>query len=167
MKKKLIALGLVTVMLLTVTYVYAQGPGFGQGPKGMPPHESWRQQEWSFLSPEQKAKFQELRRRFDEETAQLKGAMLTKRLELRSLWTNPKADLKAIVDKEKELRDLQNQFKDKAIQKKLEARKLLTPEQIADLGQGYAMGPRSGYGHMMGRGAGTGRGAMGHGYGCY
>lgn len=150
--------GLVAVLLLSLTYAYAQGPGFGPGHKGMPPHESWRHEEWSQLTPEQKVKFQELRRRFDEETAQLKGAMLTKRLELRSLWTNPKADSKAILDKEKELRDLQNQMKDKMIQNKLEARKLLTPEQITEFGQGRGMGPGFGRGRMMGPGYGMGPG---------
>ncbi len=154
MKKMIVVFGLVTVMLLGITFAYAQGPGFGPGPKGMPPHESRRHQEWSSMTPEQKIKFQELRRKFDEETAQLKGATLTKRLELRSLWTNPKADSKAILDKEKELRDLQNQMKDKMVQNKLEARKLLTPEQIAQFGQGGGMGAGFGRGHKMGCGYG-------------
>jgi len=158
MKKLIVVFGLVAAMLLGMTFAYAQGPGFGSGHKGMPPHESWRHQEWSSLTPEQKVKFQELGRRFDEETAQLKGATLTKRLELRSLWTNPKADSKAILDKEKELRDLQNQMKEKVIQNKLEARKLLTPEQIAQFGQGCGMGP--GFGRGFGRGH-----KMGGGYG--
>jgi Spy/CpxP family protein refolding chaperone len=172
MRKRIIVLGLVAIMLLGVTYVYAQGPGFGPGHKGMYSQESWRHQEWPSLTPEQKVKFQELRRRFDEETAQLKGVMLTKRLELRSLWTNPKADSKAILDKERELRDLQNQMKDKVIQNKLEARRFLTPEQITEFGQRGGMGLGIGRGHMMGGGYGMGRGGMGPrgmgpGYGCY
>jgi len=158
MRKKIITLGLVAVMLLGVTYAYAQGPGFGPGHKGMHPQESWRHEKWSSLTPEQKAKFQELRRKFDEETAQLRGTMVTKRLELQSLWTNPKADSKVILDKERELRDLQNQMRDKAIQYKLEARKSLTPEQITEFGQGCGMGPGFGRGHMMGYGHGMGRG---------
>jgi Spy/CpxP family protein refolding chaperone len=166
MRKRIVALGLVAIMLLGVTYVYAQGPGFGPGHRGMPAHESGRHEERSSLTPEQKVKFQELRRRFDEETAQLKGAMLTKKLELRSLWTNPKTDSKAILDKERELRNLQNQMKDKVIQNKLEARKFLTPEQIAEFGQSCGMGPGFGRGHMMDQGMGMGRGyGMGPGYG--
>ena len=166
MKKMIAIFGLVAVLLLSLTYAYAQGPGFGPGHKGMPPHESWRHEERSPLTPEQKVKFQELRRRFDEETAQLKGAMLTKKLELRSLWTNPKADPKAILDKERELRDLQNQMRDKVIQNKLEARKFLTPEQIAEFGQGDGMGPGFGRCRMMGQGMGMGRDyGMGPGYG--
>ena len=158
MKKTLLALSLVTVLILGVTYVYAQGPGSGPGHRGMASQECWGSGKWSSLTPEQKTKFQELRQKFNGETAQLRGSILTKRLELQSLWTNPKADSKAIMDKEKELRDLQNQMRDKVIQYKLEARKFLTPEQIAEFGQHRGMG--HGRGHMMGQDHG-----MGPGYG--
>jgi len=158
MKKTLLALSLITVLILGVTYVYAQnpghGPGHGPGWKGERGWESENPGRLSNLTPEQKAKFQELRRKFNEETAQLRGALVTKRVELQSLWTNPTGDPKAIVDKEKELRDLQNQMKDKALQMKLEARKFLTPEQIQESGQG--MGRGFGRGHMMGHGRGMG-----------
>ena len=130
--------------------VRVTGPGW----KGERGRESENPGRFSNLTPEQKAKFQELRRKFNEETAQLRGSLVTKRVELQSLWTNPNADPKAIVDKEKELRDLQNQMKDKALQMKLEARKFLTPEQIQESGQG--MGRGFGRGHMMGHGRGMG-----------
>jgi Spy/CpxP family protein refolding chaperone len=156
MKKTIFALGLVAVMLLGVTYVYAQGPGMGPGHRGM--HESWGPGKDFPLTPEQKSKFQELRRKFRDENAKLIGAMVTKRLELQSLWTDPKADPKTILDKERELRDLQNQLRDKAIQMRLEARKFLTPEQISNFGPGCGMGPGFGRGHMMGQGMGMGRG---------
>ncbi len=158
MKKTLLALSLITVLILGVTYVYAQNPGHGpgQGPgwKGEHCRESGNPGKFPNLTPEQKANFQELRRKFNEETAQLRESLVTKRIELQSLWTNPNADPKAIVDKEKELRDLQNQMKDKALQMKLEARKFLTPEQIQESGQG--MGRGFGRGHMMGHGRGMG-----------
>jgi Spy/CpxP family protein refolding chaperone len=96
--------------------------------------------------------------------------MVTKRLELRSLWTDPKADPKAILDKENELGNLQNQMRDKVVQFKLEARKILTPEQLAEFGSHWGM--RHGRGHGIGPGLehewdpgmghGMGRG-MGHG----
>ena len=154
MKKTLLALSLITVLILGVTYVYAQGLGHGPGWKGERGRESGDPGKFSNLTQEQKAKFQELRRKFNEETAQLRGALVTKRVELQSLWTNPNADPKAIVDKEKELSDLQNQMKDKAVQVKLEARKFLTPEQIQESGPG--MGRGFGRGHMMGHGRGMG-----------
>jgi len=169
MRKMIVLLGLVAVMLLSVSYVYAQGygmgPGMGPGHRGM--HESWGPAKDYPLTPDQKAKFQELRRKFRDENAKLIGAMVTKRLELQSLWTDPKADPKAILDKERELRDLQNQMKDKAVQMRLEARKFLTPEQIENWKPGRGMGRGFGRGQMMGGGYGMGPGGMGPGHGCY
>jgi len=160
MKKTLIALGLIATMLLGVTYVYAQGHGMGPGHRGM--HASWGPGKDHPLTPEQKSKFQELRRKFREENAKLMGTMVTKRIELQSLWTNPKTDPKTILDKERELRDLQNQLKDSGVQMKLEARKFLTPEQIENWKPGMGMGrghikgccAEMGYGPGMGRGHG-------------
>jgi len=169
MRTKIVLLGLVAVMLLSATYVNAQGygmgPGMGPGHRGM--HESWGPAKDYPLTPDQKAKFQELRRKFRDENAKLIGAMVTKRLELRALWTDPKADPKAILEKEKELRDLQNQLRDKGVQMRLEARKFLTPEQIENWGPGWGMGRGFGRGYMMGGGYGMGRGGMGSGHGCY
>jgi Spy/CpxP family protein refolding chaperone len=164
MKKAMIALGLVAVMLVGVAYVYAQGPGMGPGHEGK--HESWGLRKDHSFTPEQKAKFQELRRKFREENAQLIGTLVTKRIELQSLWTDPKADPKAILDKEKEMTGLQDQMRDKVVQMKLEARKFLTPEQIANWKPGRGMGRgqmMAGRGHMKGFGQGMERG---HGM-CY
>jgi Spy/CpxP family protein refolding chaperone len=167
MRKLVVALALVAVVVLGITYVYAQGPGYeGTG---------WGYEKWSSLTPEQRTKFQELRQKFNDETAQLRGTILTKRLELQSLWADPKADPKAIQTKETELRSLQDQVRDKAAQFKLEARKVFTPEQLAQLGPRWGMGPGFGGGRMMGYGLGTGRGygrgpayGMSQGYGmCY
>ena len=164
MKKTVVVLGLVAVMALGVAYAFAQGPESGPGPGRRP---GWGQEKWSSLTPEQQTKVQELRQKFNDETAQLRGTMLTKRLELQSLWRNPKADSKAILEKEKEFRSLQNQMKDKAVQLKLEARTILTPEQLSQFGPGCGMGHGFGGGHMMGGRHGMGRGGMGPGSGCY
>jgi Spy/CpxP family protein refolding chaperone len=154
MKKLMIVLSLVSMMVLGAVYSYAYGPRGKGGPCG----ESSEIGKGSALTPEQRTKFQELRQKFVDETAKLRGALLTKKLELQSLWTNPKAETKAIVDKEKELRDLQNQMRDKALQFKLEARQFLTPEQLAGFGPGCGMGRGFGEGHMKGRGMGPGKG---------
>ena len=166
MKKRVVVLGLVALMVLGVAYAYAQGPGSGPGSGPGPGHRhGWGQEERSSLTPEQQTKFQELRRKFKEDNAKLFGGIVTKRLELQSLWTDPKADPKAILDKEKELRDLQNQIRDKAVQMRLEARKFLTPEQIQNWKPGLGMGRGFGGGYMMGRGGRMGRGGMGPGHG--
>ncbi len=172
MKKTIITLGLAAVLLLGVTHAYSQGPGFGPGPgPGSGPHwgerPHWGQADPRSalnLNPEQKTRMHELRTKFKGENAQLIGAMVTKRIELQSLWSNPRAEAAAIQAKEKELRDLQNQMRDKAVQMRLEARKILTPEQIAQMGQGRGFGPcggrgsGGGFGHGHGRGWGSGPG---------
>ncbi len=166
MKKAIIALSLVGVVLFGITYAYARGPGFGRGEMGQYCQGFWGSGKGSSLTPEQLNKFKELRQKLNEETAQLRGNILTKRLELQSLWTNPKADPKVIADKEKELRDLQNQMKDKMLQLKLEARKSLTPDQISEFGQSRRKNPGFGRGHMMSHDPKMGHGhEMGPGYG--
>ncbi len=166
MKKAIVALSLAGAILFGITYAYARGPGFGRGEMGQYHPGFWGSEKGSSLTPEQLTKFKELRQKFNEETAQLRGNILTKRLELQSLWINPKADPKTIADKEKELRDLQNQMKDKKFQLKLEARKSLTPDQISEFGQGWRKNPGFGRGHMMEYGHRMGQGyRMGPGYG--
>jgi Spy/CpxP family protein refolding chaperone len=175
MKKMIATLGLVALMLFGVTYVYAQGPGFGPGHRGMHSQEFWgpgRPGKVSNLTPEQKTQFKELRRKFRQENAQLIGALVAKRLELQSLWTDPKADSNTLLQKEKELGGLQDQMREKVVQMKLEARKFLTPEQIANWKPGWGMGrgeTMGGRGHMIGHGYRMGRGyGMGPGSGaCY
>jgi Spy/CpxP family protein refolding chaperone len=165
MKKTVVALGLAAIMLFGAAYVYAQGPGSGPGHPGM--HFRGYENEFP-LTPEQKAKFQELRRKFREDNAKLIGEIVTKRLELRSLWSDPKADSKAILDKEKELRGLQDQMRDKMVQMRLEARKFLTPEQIANWKPGWGMERgqmMAGRSHM--RGHGRGMGCFGTGTGMW
>ena len=157
MKKVMLALGLVMVMFFGVTYVFAQEKSDPPRHGWMHGEKSWGQGKRPNLTPEQKAKFQELRRKFVEENAQLIGALVAKRLELRSLWTDPKADSKTILAKEKELRDLKNRMRDKILEYKLEARKSLTPEQIEKLGM---MGGR-GFGHGFGMGQRRGMGRCG------
>lgn len=164
MRKLVVVLGLAAVVVLGVSYVYAQGQGYGR--------TGWGYERWSSLTPEQRTKFQELRQKFNDETAQLRGAIVTQRLELQSLWSDPKADAKAIQEKEKGLTSLQDQMRDKSTQFRLEARKLLTPEQLAQIGPGSGMGSGFGGRRMMGYGPGAGCGygrgpgsGMGPGYG--
>lgn len=153
MKKTMVALALVMVMLLGVSYAYAQEQSDPPRHGWMHGGKCWEHGKRLNLTPEQKAKFQELRRKFIDENAQLIGGLVAKRLELRSLWTNPKADSQAILAKEGELRDLQNRMRDKIIQYRLEARNSLSPEQIEKLG----MMRGKGRGGMMGPDWGMGR----------
>jgi Spy/CpxP family protein refolding chaperone len=150
MKKVVIVLALVAVGIFGVTYVYAVGPGFGPGfGRGDCPGF----QGTSSLTPEQKSQLDESRKKFFDETVTLRETMRSKRLELRTLWADPKADPAIIQAKERELRELSNQMRDKMVQHRLEARNLLTDEQLAEFG---SCGGR-------GRGFGRGMGRMGRG----
>ncbi len=161
MIKKAAVLGLVVLMLLGVTYVFAKdaGPGSGQA-RG----RCWEGSgKMSSLTPEQRTQLQEMRQKFHDETSQLRESIFSKRQELRSLWSDPNADPKVIINKEKEVRELQDQMQDKMVQFRLEARKVLTPEQISQfgargMGPGFGHGPGMGPRHGMGPGPGTGPG---------
>ncbi len=154
MRKAIIIISILAFILSGLTYVYAQGYGFTPRHRGMFQQETFGPRKETSLNPEQKAKYQELLQKFNEETAQLRGSILSKRLELRTLWSNPNSEDKAIIEKEKELRDLQNELGNKLLQFRLEIRKILTPEQIRE----SWMGIGKGFGHGHGPGPGYGRG---------
>ena len=157
MKKGMLAVALV-VILLGAVLVYAQGPGQGPGYGPGRGHgrcwESGDPGKGASLTDEQRAQLQDLRKKFHDETAKLRESVFAKRQELQSLWSDPKAETSAIMNKEKELRYLQDQMQDEALQLKLEARKILTPEQLSEFG-GRGMGPGFGRGHGKGDGKGS------------
>jgi Spy/CpxP family protein refolding chaperone len=163
MKRTMVILAAVAV-LLGVTYVYAQGPGFGPG-RGYGAFWGSGRGAGVSLTPEQRTQFRELHKKFFDETAPLRESIFAKRQELRSLWTDPNAKPEDIAQKEKELRTLQDQMRDKVVQYKLDARKDLTPEQLSQFAPGQGRGFRRGYGRG-GYGMGYGyRGDYGRGYG--
>jgi Spy/CpxP family protein refolding chaperone len=167
--------GVAAAALFTTSYASAQTAGRGPGHEGMrhegraydSEHGSMHHQKGMMsgkdfsLTPEQKASLRELKRKFKLENGQLIGALVGKKIELNALWTDPKADPKVIAEKEKEFGALKFQIRDKAIQFRLEARKFLTPEQIAKFGARWGMG-RYGRHHMMGREGMMGSGGMMH-----
>jgi Spy/CpxP family protein refolding chaperone len=161
MRKAMIVGSILLVTIFAVTIVYAQGLGFGKGQRICYFDERWgsQPQKISKLTPDQEARIIEIQRKFIEETAQLRGNMLTKRLELKTLWADPKADPEIIRVKEKELREIQNQLREKALEKRLEIRKILTPEQISQFGFHRGIGNKFGpeFGKHHGKAIGYGR----------
>jgi Spy/CpxP family protein refolding chaperone len=178
MKKTVIAVGLAVVMLLGVTYVYAGGRGYGPGSgrgncAGFRGASDVSRCDWgrgggrgnygegwgvSNLTSEQQTKMRELRQKHHNEVAPLREKMFSMKEELRVLWSDPKADSKAIEAKTKEMNVLRDQMRDKGVQFRLEARSLLTPEQIKAFGSGCGQGCGKGGGAGPGRGPGRGRG---------
>jgi Spy/CpxP family protein refolding chaperone len=148
-KTTIVGLGLILVGALVATVALAWGPGFGlgfgrgfRGPAdGVPPIPN--------LTAEQSAQIKDLRDGFLKETESLQKELYTKGTELRNLWQSPNPDQVAISAKQREMTDLRTQFQEKATSLGLAIRKLLTPEQLAQLpafNQGAGFGPGAGVG---------------------
>jgi Spy/CpxP family protein refolding chaperone len=117
------------------------------------------------LTAEQSAQIQALRDGFQKQIEPLQQELFTKGTELRSLWSSPNPDPAAVTAKQKEIRDLQSKLQEEATGLGLEIRKVLTPEQLAELpafNRGAGFGPGPGFGPRMGFGPPMGmRGPMG------
>ncbi len=150
MKKTTItALSLTLALALMTTAALAWGPGrgYGWGPGYCTPAIP-------NLTAEQSSKIQALQKAHLDEIAPLQQDLFKKQTELRSLWLTPNPEQAAITAKQKELLDLRNKLQEKGTNFRLETRKLLTPEQQAQIGTyGYGMGFGRGMGKMgrMGR----------------
>jgi Spy/CpxP family protein refolding chaperone len=139
-KKTVIGVGLVLAVALMTTVAFAWGPGRGMvwGPGyGYPAIPN--------LTAEQSSKIQALQKAYLDETAPLQQDLLKKKTELRSLWLSPNPDQAKITTLQKEILNLQSKIAEKGTNLRLEIRKVLTPEQQAQL---------SLYGPGMGRGMG-------------
>jgi Spy/CpxP family protein refolding chaperone len=139
-KKTVIGVGLVLAVALMTTVAFAWGPGRGMGwgpGYGYPAIPN--------LTAEQSSKIQALQKAYLDETAPLQQDLLKKKTELRSLWLSPNPDQAKITTLQKEILNLQSKIAEKGTNLRLEIRKILTPEQQAQL---------SVYGPGMGRGMG-------------
>lgn len=81
--------------------------------------------------PEEKQKeLQLLKQNFLKETQLLRAQLITKRLELREMLTNPAIREEAIRPKSQELVDLQNRLEERAIEYLIKVRNYFTSEQL-------------------------------------
>jgi Spy/CpxP family protein refolding chaperone len=127
------------------------GPGYGGGFGGHGAHMAKLD-----LSKEQMEKMWQLKEKFRNDTQALRYEMFQKRFDLRKLYADPNADNEALAAKQKEVTTLKRQLQDKMVQMRLEQRKILTPEQIKELGEA-PFGGRFGHG----KGHGSSRGHRG------
>jgi len=139
-KKSIIGVSLVLAVALMATVAFAggMGRGYGWGPGyGYPAIPN--------LTTDQSSKIQALQKSYLDEITPLQQDLLKKKTELRSLWLSPTPDQAKITALQKEILNLQAKITEKGTNLKLETRKLLTPEQQAQM---------SLYGPGMGRGMG-------------
>jgi len=104
------------------------------------------------LTDVQITKLNALRDAHLRDTKSLQDQMYNKRGETRLLWLERTPDQKKILTIQKEVRTLRDQLYDKQTAYRLEAQKILTPEQQAKLQD-----------HGAGQGYGYGKGMRGHG----
>jgi Spy/CpxP family protein refolding chaperone len=164
-KTAIVCLCVILALALVVTVALAWGPGFGPWfgrgfggpPNGVPPIPD--------LTAEQSTQIQALRDGFLKEIEPIQKELYTKGTELRSLWSSPNPDAAAVTAKQKEMLALQSELREKGTSLGLEIRKVLTPDQLAQLpafsqngtfGPGPGFGPR-GFGPPMGMGGPFGR----------
>jgi Spy/CpxP family protein refolding chaperone len=154
MKKTIIiGLSLALGLALMVTVALAWGPGFGPGfgrGFGGPAYGSLPIPN---VTAEQSLQIQALRDGFLKEIEPLQKELYAKGQEFRNLWQSPNPDQAAIAAKQKEIFNLQSQLQEKATSLGLRIRKVLTPEQLAQLpafGPGVGFGPGMGFGPRMG-----------------
>jgi Spy/CpxP family protein refolding chaperone len=179
MKKMFVAIFVVTLLAtsgLALAQGWGRGPGygpeygsgpcgFGSGGPGSGP-EYGPKGAWGAglnLTPEQNQKMLAVREAFFKETLPVRNEMQVKQLELRTLWAQTNPEPEKIIAKQKEVNALKTQLQEKGTMFRLEMRKILTPEQQAQMG---AYGPGFGRGQGMRGGYGPGRGmGMGQGMG--
>ena len=146
-KTTIIVLSLTLALALVATVALARGPGYGGG-YGMGP--GYGTPAIPNLTAEQSSKIQALQKAHLDEITPLQQDLLKKRTELRSLWLSPNPDQAKITALQKEILSLNSKLQEKGTNLSLEIRKVLTPEQQAQM---TAFGPGMGRGKMgrMGR----------------
>ncbi len=132
---------------------WGRGPGVGFGPGG-----DFARIPSLGLTTDQRAQLEAMRDAQLKEVAPLREQMFAKRDALRTLWLEPNPDQAKIMAAQQEMRSLRDQLQDKMTTFRLEALKVLTPEQREKLKA--AVGGR-GFGPGRGMGPGAWRGGAG------
>lgn len=162
-RNALTALGIILAITLVGGWAFAHGPwgarGYGYPACGY----GYR---YSKLTPEQREKLQAQEEKYYRDTEDLRRDLYQKRLDLRKLWVDPKADSERIRAKQKEVFEVERRLQDKAFDHRMALRDLI-PEGELGLGPGgydYGMryGPHNRGGHWWGPGSHT-RGGYGEG----
>lgn len=165
MKKALLITALLVAAMSWTMTVEAQCFMHGNAPGGGP---GWRADVAGLnLSAEQQKGLDKLHQGCRKECAPLGNRIEQKQVELKGLLLETKPDADKAKNLLKEISQLQLQLNEKQLSCQLEARKILTPEQISLLPPGCSLGfgcmsagggPGPGCGMMPGCGKGMGMG---------
>jgi Spy/CpxP family protein refolding chaperone len=135
MNKKLMAFGLMSVLLLVLAFSQANaqpmkrpgpmGPGLGPGYQLL--------KDALQLTPEQEKKLEEFRKARQEEARAFQEKMRSMREEFRKLMKDPKADRKKLDSLIDEMAKMKAERMKSALKNREEWRKIFTPEQLKKL----------------------------------
>jgi Spy/CpxP family protein refolding chaperone len=92
----------------------------------------------------------QIRNSFFADTHDLRYNIREMRVEMRKLFTDPKAADVTLLAKQKELQTMVVKLMDRRAQMKVEWRRVLTPEQIGKLDQALHFGFHGHHGHFEG-----------------
>ena len=139
MKKTMFAVIMAAILAtggLAVAVDATKGPGMGMGygPQSGGPGKTGPGL-WGALNltPEQTEKMKAMKKSFFEEALPLRNELMSKKFELKALWVQTNPDEGKILAKQKEINALRAQLQEKGTKNRLEMRKILTPEQQAQL----------------------------------
>ncbi len=168
-KKMTVAAVVSTIVLFVASLAMAHGPGRG-GWRGGGMGMGFGQQYLSALdlTQEQRSEMNRLRSQFLNETAELRGKLMVKKIELRALISNPEAKSEEIIAKKREILKIRTEFAEKRIAHQARMRTVLTKEQLGQIGDwGFGRGYGRGWKHGRGWGQGHGMGQdWGYGHNC-
>lgn len=84
------------------------------------------------LSDEQKALASKFKQTFEDRLSALQAKLMSKRIELESLFRDPQVAESVVRAKSREVLDLENQFQALAVDYQIQIRGILTPEQLSN-----------------------------------
>ncbi len=150
------------------------GPAADQGVRGQPSgaapldmHHGYGREagmgRFLNLSKDQMERSRAVWTRYFADTHNLRYDLMRERVEMKQLFTDPKADSAALLAKQKQLSATKQQLADRRAQAAIEWRNLLTPQQIQRLDMMLAAHRWMGHmGHGMGQSGGMCGGMTGH-----
>jgi len=97
------------------------------------------------LADEQVSSLKGLREAFMRDTLEWRNDLAIKRLDLQDLLRQPQADTNQVLNRQREVSDLESKIQERMVLFQLDIRKVLTPEQIKLLPPGWGF---SGFGRQ-------------------
>ncbi|MHC4354168.1 MAG: periplasmic heavy metal sensor [Planctomycetota bacterium] len=115
---------------------HMMGPGYGPGMhrggwgmygRGRMIHSGWERghgpRDWQSMEPEQREKWEKMRSKYQMETLELRKQLVTKQMELETLWDQPDVDQKKVEKLSDEVAELQAELGKKHDKYLLQCRK--------------------------------------------